>query len=208
MTTLTLIVALPLLAAIWLAFVPVKFRFVMRLVALGTTLLVALLSIALFWRFATDTEAYQFVTTIPLLGAVALGIKCRLGVDGINIGLILMGAIVAFAAACVSWEIKEREKEFYILLLVMTGGILGAFASLDLFFFYFFHELALVPTFIMIGVWGRGEQKNYATFQITLYLSIGALIALVGLIALYLQSGAGTFDIPKLTAHLQQNPLP
>jgi len=62
-----------------------------------------------------------------------------------------MGAIVAFAAACVSWEIKEREKEFYILLLVMAGGILGAFASLDLFFFYFFHELALVPTFIMIG---------------------------------------------------------
>ena len=109
--------------------------------------------------------------------------------DGINVGLILMGAIVAFAAACVSWEIKEREKEFYILLLVMAGGILGAFASLDLFFFYFFHELALVPTFIMIGVWGRGEQKNYATFQITLYLSIGALIALVGLIALYLQVG-------------------
>ena len=59
----------------------------------------------------------------------------------------------------------------------MTGGILGAFVSLDLFFFYFFHELALVPTFIMIGVWGRGGQKNYATFQITLYLSIGALLA-------------------------------
>ena len=120
-----------------------------------------------------------------------------------NVGLILMGAIVAFAAACCSWEIKEREKEFYILLLVMSGGILGAFASLDLFFFYFFHELALVPTFIMIGVWGRGERKNYATFQITLYLSIGALIALIGLIALYLQSGANTFDIPKLTEHVQ-----
>ena len=119
-----------------------------------------------------------------------------MGVDGINVGLVLMGAIVAFAAACVAWEIKEREKEFYILLLVMAGGILGAFASLDLFFFYFFHELALVPTFIMIGVWGRGERKNYATFQITLYLSIGALLALVGLIALYLQSGASTFDIP------------
>jgi len=55
----------------------------------------------------------------------------------------------------------------------MAGGILGAFVSLDLFFFYFFHELALVPTFIMIGVWGRGERKNYATFQITLYLSVG-----------------------------------
>src|SRR5689334_23306910 len=89
----------------------------------------------------------------------------------------------------------------------MTGGILGAFASLDLFFLYFFHELALVPTFIMIGVWGRGERKNYATFQITLYLSIGALIALVGLIALYLGSGTNSFDIPELAKHFQQNPL-
>ena len=91
----------------------------------------------------------------------------------------------------------------------MTGGILGAFMSLDLFFFYFFHELALVPTFIMIGVWGRGEQKNYATFQITLYLSIGALLALIGLIALYLQVPADvrTFDIPKLTKFFQENPM-
>jgi NADH-quinone oxidoreductase subunit M len=67
--------------------------------------------------------------------------------------------------------------------------------------------LALVPTFIMIGVWGRGEQKNYATFQITLYLSIGALIALIGLIALYLQAGAGTFDIPELAKHIREHPL-
>jgi len=118
-----------------------------------------------------------------------------------------MGAIVAFAAACCSFEIESREKEFYILLLVMSGGILGAFASLDLFFFYFLHELALVPTFIMIGVWGRGERKNYATFQITLYLSLGALIALIGLIALYLQSGANTFDIPTLIEHAKTNPM-
>jgi NADH-quinone oxidoreductase subunit M len=118
-----------------------------------------------------------------------------------------MGAVVAFAAACCSWEIQTREKEFYILLLVMSGGILGAFASLDMFFFYFLHELALVPTFIMIGVWGRGERKNYATFQITIYLSIGALIALIGLIALYLQSGANTFDIPKLIEYAKTHPL-
>src|SRR5437016_4537729 len=204
MTTLTCIVALPLLAAIGLAFVPRNYRFVMRLVALATTLLVALLGIALFWRFNAAAEGYQFVTTIPLLGADGLGIHCRLGVDGVNVGLSLMGAIIAFASACVSWEIQEREKEFYILLLIMTGGILGAFASLDLFFFYFFHELALVPTFLMIGLWGRGEQKNYATFQITLYLSIGAFIALIGLIALYVQSGANTFDIPTLMAYLSE----
>src|SRR2546427_2845595 len=203
MLTLSFIVLLPFLAAIGLAFVPRNYRFVMRLVTLATTLIVALLGVALFCRFNAGTEGYQFVATLPFLGADTLGIHCRLGVDGINIGLILMGALVAFAAVCVSWEIREREKEFHILLLLMTGGILGAFASLDLFFFYFLHELALVPTFIMIGVWGRGENKNYATFKITLYLSLGALIALIGLIALYLQlpPNRRTFDIEAITRH-------
>jgi NADH-quinone oxidoreductase subunit M len=119
-----------------------------------------------------------------------------------------MGAIVAFAAACVSWEIEDRTKEYYVLLLLMTGGILGAFASLDVFFLYFFHELALVPTFIMIGVWGRGERRQSAAFQITLYLTLGALVALIGLIALYLQSGVRTFDLVTLTESLAANPMP
>src|SRR6185312_13075426 len=133
----------------------------------------------------------------------SLGISYHVGVDGINVGLVLMGAIVGFAAACCSWEINSREKEFYILLLVMTGGILGAFASLDMFLFYFFHEFALVPTFIMIVLLGRGEKRNYATFQITLYLSIGALLSLIGLIALYTQVGAHTFDIPTLVQYVK-----
>jgi NADH-quinone oxidoreductase subunit M len=205
MSPLTYIIAWPLLAALALAFVPRSFRVIMRGVAIVATLISALLAIKLFVQFQTGIPGYQFEQQIPWVSG--LGISYHVGVDGINIGLVLMGALVAFAAACVSWEINEREKEFYILLLVMAGGILGAFASLDLFFFYFFHELALVPTFIMIGVWGRGDQKNYATFQITLYLSIGALIALIGLIALYIQSGANTFDIPKLIEHVRKQPL-
>src|SRR5256886_7233124 len=205
MSPLTYIIGWPLLAALVLAFVPRTFRPVIRGAAIIATFFSAVLAIKMFVQFHTATPDYQFVEQHSWVGA--LGISYHVGVDGINVGLVLMAAIVAFAAACVSWEIKEREKEFYILLLVMTGGILGAFGSLDLFFFYFFHELALVPTFIMIGVWGRGEQKNYATFQITLYLSIGTLIALVGLIALYLQSGAQTFDIPRLIEHTRSNPL-
>ena len=78
---------------------------------------------------------------------------------------------MAFAAAAVSVDIQRSEKEFYTLLLVMVAGILGAFVSQDLFLLYFFHELALVPTFIMIGVWGRGEGRNYVTFKITIYLT-------------------------------------
>ena len=162
-------------------------------------------AVKMFCQFVPGATGFQFEQQIPWVES--LGISYHVGVDGINVGLILMGAIVAFAAALCSFEIQSREKEFYILLLVMSGGILGAFASLDLFFFYFLHELALVPTFIMIGVWGRGEKKNYATFQITLYLSIGALIALIGLIALYIQSGANTFDIPKLIEHVKANPI-
>ncbi|HZL14199.1 MAG TPA: NADH-quinone oxidoreductase subunit M [Verrucomicrobiae bacterium] len=208
MSPLTYILGWPLLAALLLVFVPRNYRVIIRFIAVLATLISAALAIKMFCQFAgapVDAEGYRFVQQIPWV--TSLGISYHVGVDGLNVGLILMGAIVAFAAVLCSWEIETREKEFYILLLIMSGGILGAFASLDMFFFYFLHELALVPTFIMIGVWGRGERKNYATFQITMYLSIGALIALIGLIALYLQSGANTFDIPKLIEHAKSNPL-
>lgn len=205
MSILTYILGVPLVAAIVLAFVPRNFAVIMRLVALVATFISAVLAVVMFAKFQTGAVGFQFEQQVEWVKA--LGISYHVGVDGISVGLVLMGAIVAFAATCCSWEIKSREKEFYILLLVMSGGILGAFASLDLFFFYFFHEFALVPTFIMIGLWGRGERKNYATFQITLYLSVGALIALLGIIALYTQSGAQTFDIPAMTSYIHDHPL-
>ena len=208
MSILTYILGWPLVATLALVFVPRNYRVIIRGIALLATLVSAVLAVKMFVQYPgapVDADGFRFVQQVPWVES--LGVSYHVGVDGLNVGLILMGAIVAFAAACCSWEIKECEKEFYILLLVMSGGILGAFASLDLFFFYFLHELALVPTFIMIGVWGRGERKNYATFQITLYLSIGALLALIGLIALYLQAGANTFDIPKLIEHAKAGPL-
>jgi NADH-quinone oxidoreductase subunit M len=205
MSILTYILGLPLLAAVAVALIPRQYRFGIRLVAIFTTFISMVLALGAFWLFPTGDSGFHFVQKIAWVDAI--GISYHVGADGLNIGLVLMGAIVGFAAACVSWEIKQREKEFYFLLLVMTGGILGAFSSLDIFFFFFFHELALIPTFVMIGVWGRGADKNYATFKITLYLSFGALIALVGLVALYLQSGANTFDMVELTRHLTANPL-
>ena len=144
-----------------LAFVPRQFKVVLRAVAIAATLVSAALAVKMFVQFNgadIGPDGYRFEQQISWVES--LGISYHVGVDGINVGLVLMGAIVAFAAACASWEIKQREKEFYILLLVMTGGIIGAFASLDLFLFYFFHELALVPTFIMIGVWGTGRAKE------------------------------------------------
>lgn len=206
MSPLTYIIGWPLLGALALVFVPRNYRFVARLIALFATLMSMLVAIKMFAQFDAGKSGYQFEQTIPWVDSLQIGY--HVGVDGINVGLVLMGAIVAFAAACVSWEIKSREKEYYVLLLLMTGGILGAFASIDMFFFYFFHELALVPTFIMIGVWGRGPERNYATFKMTLYLSVGALIALLGLIMLYIQTGSSTFDIDQMTRNALNNPVP
>lgn len=208
MSILTHIAGWPLVAALALVFVPRNYRVIIRAVALLATFVSMVLAIKMFCHYGSaeaGPSGYRFEQQIPWVES--LGISYHVGVDGLNVGLILMGAIVAFAAALCSWEIQSREKEFYILLLLMSGGILGAFASLDLFFFYFLHELALVPTFIMIGVWGRGARRNYAAFQITIYLSIGALLALIGLIALYLEAGANTFDIPALIKYAKVNPL-
>jgi NADH-quinone oxidoreductase subunit M len=211
MSPVTYIFLLPLLGALLILFIPRNFRFVIRSVALLAAFASLLVAVSVFCKFDTSKAAdgYQFEQQHSWARSL-LGISYHVGVDGINLGLMLMGAVVVFAAVCVSREIKTREKEFYILLLIMGGGILGAFASLDLFFFYFFHELALVPTFIMIGMWGKGENKSFATFQITLYLSLGALMVLLGLIALYLQLPAPdrTLDLVTLTHYFKAHPMP
>jgi NADH-quinone oxidoreductase subunit M len=207
---LTSIILIPFLTALVLLCIPGRYRFLVRILAILATFLTLVLALKMFIGFEgapAGEGGYKYLQRIPWVEA--LRINYLVGVDGINVGLILMGALVAFASVCVSWEIQSREKEFYVLLMIMIGGVLGAFASLDLFFFYAFHELALVPTFIMIGIWGRGPDKNYATFNITLYLSAGALIALFGLIALYLQVPAAnrTSNIIELTQYFAGKPM-
>lgn len=206
MDPLTIIIAAPLAAAGLVAVIPGNYRFLIRVIALLATLLSAAVAIWVFAEFEPGASGLQFETRS--VWVKSLGIGYHVGLDGVNVGLVLMGALVAFAAACVSREIAEREKEYYVLLLLMAGGILGAFLSWDMFGFYFFHELALVPTFLMIGIWGRGDDRVYATYQITLYLSFGALLVLVGLIAVYVQCGANTFDMVELQRHVAQTPIP
>ena len=144
-----------------------------------------------------DKYGYKFTQRVEWIPS--LNIHYYVGVDGIGIVMVLMAALVAFAATFCAQEIRTREKEFYILLLLMTGGILGAFMSLDVFLMYFLHELALVPTFIMIGVWGRGQDRDFAAYKITLYLSLGALLTLAGVIMLYLQFGS--FSLLSMMDH-------
>ncbi|HAB16412.1 MAG TPA: NADH-quinone oxidoreductase subunit M [Verrucomicrobiota bacterium] len=206
MSPVTLLILLPFLGALGILLTPAKYARVWHGVAVGSTGLALVVALFVFFGFVPGTAGYQMVDSWHWSEAV--GLSYHVGVDGLNVGLLLVTALVGFAAACVSSEIERQPKLFHILLLVMVGGALGAFASLDLFFLYFFNELALVPTFLMIGIWGRGEQKAYAAFQITLYLSLGALVALIGLVCLYALSGANTLDVVTLSAWLRQHPLP
>jgi len=118
-----------------------------------------------------------------------VGISLLLGLNGISMPLYLLAGIVGLAAGIHAMYSQAERLHFYLaLLLVMQAGLMGVFCSIDLFFFYFFHELALIPTFIMIGIWG-GEGRRMAAMEMTVYLTLGAMLSLLGLLAIYAQTG-------------------
>ncbi|MCB1129305.1 MAG: NADH-quinone oxidoreductase subunit M, partial [Verrucomicrobiae bacterium] len=147
MASLSFIIFCPLAAALVIALLPAGLRVLFRLLAIAGTFLALVGAARVFLGFEAGGAEFQFVEQADWIRA--LGAGYHLGVDGLNVGLLLMAAMVGFAAACVSWEIEHREKEYYILLLLITGGVLGTFVALDLLLFYVFHELALIPTFLM-----------------------------------------------------------
>ncbi len=146
---------------------------------------------------------YAYLSTYPL-GFQALGINLTLGLNGISMPLFVLAGVVGLAAGVYAIQSgAERLKIYLMLLLIMQGGLMGVFASVDIFFFYFFHELALIPTFIMVGIWG-GRDRNYAAMKMTIYLTVGAMLSLIGLIAIYYQSGLQTFNMIELRALIAQ----
>ena len=150
--------------------------------------------------------AYNFELKLPT-GLESLGIYLHLGLNGISMPLFLLAGIVGLAAGLYSMHSKAERPHLYLaLLLFMQAGLMGTFASVDVFFFYFFHEFALIPTFIMIGIWG-GAGRRGAAIEMTIYLTLGALLSLLGLIALYSQSGAASFSLPELRDYLMAQPL-
>ncbi|MCC5024034.1 MAG: NADH-quinone oxidoreductase subunit M [Candidatus Synoicihabitans palmerolidicus] len=159
----------------------------------------ALAGLCVWYRFgeAPTEGTYAFLNTYDT-GLDGLGIKLTLGLNGISLPLFVMAGIVGLAAGLYALQsVAERLNTYLMLLLIMQGGLMGVFASVDIFYFYFFHELALIPTFIMVGIWG-GRDRNYAAMKMTIYLTVGAMLSLIGLIAIYYKSGAQTFDMIAL----------
>jgi NADH-quinone oxidoreductase subunit M len=193
---LQLAIATPLGAALIIALGLPK-RFATKLAAAAFALPLAI-ALWLWARFpAEGAQHYHFLSSLDT-GLARFGITLKLGLNGIALPMFLLAAIVGLAAGLYALRSQaERLKLYLTLLLIMHGGLLGVFASVDIFFFYFFHELALIPTFIMVGIWG-GRDRNYAAMKMTIYLTVGAMLSLVGLIALYVKSGANTFDLIEL----------
>src|SRR6202030_73297 len=198
---LLFLVLCPIVAAILIiAGAPARMT---ALVAAISNLFVALILLSQFDQVAAG---FQFVSSFAVSGDWR--IHFALGVDGLSLLMLLLATSVTVAAVWFAGRIDSYERAFYVCLLFISTGAIGAFASIDLFFFYAFHELALIPTFLLIGIWGTGN-RSAAAWKITIYLTLGSFVLLIGLILLYqsLPATARTFDIRELQAAVTANPI-
>lgn len=161
-----------------------------RLTAVGTAALNLVLGI--FATFTWQSEIWDF--SAPVLAKPAINLAFDF-TDGMSAIMVLLSVIVTMAAVLSGKSPAGREKLYYSSSLLISAGALGAFAATDLFFFYAFHELALVPTFLMIGILGRGDRRD-AAWKITIYLGLGSVVLLAGLV--WLANLTGTFDMVKM----------
>lgn len=213
----------PFFGAIALIFVPNRETLMVRMVAAASAGLALLASVYVFVSYDPNAGGFQFKTHWPW--SEELGIAFYIGVDGIGAPLVFASALLLFAGIFVSWHIKDRTKEFYIFLLILAAATIGVFMSLDLFFLYFFYEMSVLPMYLLLGVWGShtkgylgmtdpeglklrdstkfflnfgANSKEYAAMKLTLFLSAGAVFALMGILLIYHFSPVHTFDIVVL----------
>jgi NADH-quinone oxidoreductase subunit M len=159
----------------------------------------------LCWLFLRNPPEAVAGSTAPALAFVtdlawfrAWGIRYHVGVDAISLSLMLLAGIVVFCGTLASWNIRDRAKEFFILLQVLAAGVFGSFIAFDLFAFFVFNELTLIPTYLLIGMFGSGR-KEFAAMKLNLMLMGGSALILLGILGLYLESGKHTFDIVELS---------
>ena len=197
---LSLITYAPLVGALLIFAVPRMSAQTVRWVALGTSVVTLVLSLFLLNSDALNTSRMQFEEDINWLPGV--GVRYHLGVDGLSILLIVLTTLLTVISIVASWEsIQRRVREFFIAMLLLETGIIGVFVSLDLFIFYVFWELSLIPMALIIGVWGS-TNRVYAAIKFFLYTLAGSLLMLVAIVATYQRyfqlTGERTLDLLKL----------
>src|SRR5882724_4264388 len=203
---LSVVLFTPLLGALLLLFIPRENEQAHKVAGNIFGALGFLVSLPLLRWFKPGWGGFAFEETadwIPSIGA-----KYHLGIDGISLLLVMLTTFLGLIAILSSWSaIKQRQKEYYILLLLLQTGMIGVFVSLDFFLFYVFWEVMLVPMYFLIGVWGS-DRRLYAAIKFFLYTLAGSVVMLLAILALYFYApaaagGMRTFDVPTLLAAAQ-----
>jgi NADH-quinone oxidoreductase subunit M len=139
----------------------------------------------------------ELVTVVRVPWVPSLGVEYHLATDGISLTLLLLTGIVAISGVLFSWNIEHRTKEFFAFYLALIGGVYGVFLSFDLLLLFVFYEIAIIPKYFLIAIWGS-TRREYAAMKLALYSFVGSAMVLVGLIAAYVVAGAKTMDLVQL----------
>jgi NADH-quinone oxidoreductase subunit M len=203
----SLVTFLPLIGAVLIAFLPSGRPNLIRYAALATALAAWVVSIVLLAGFVSGDPAFQFTERydwIPMFG-----IQYAVGVDGLSLALVVLTTTLTWISILASFgPIQTRVKEYMISFLILEVGMIGVFVAMDLFLFYIFWELVLVPMYLIIGIWG-GKNRIYATIKFVLYTLVGSLLMLVAILATAFTfqaangSWTGAFDVQTLSAFAQ-----
>src|SRR5579864_4160480 len=197
---LSIILFEPLAGALLLLLVNKRNESAIRWIANGTALVGFVISIPLWFWYNPGNADFQLIERAPWIPSI--GAEYFLGVDGLSVLLILLTTMMGFIAVLSSWTaITERVKEYYIFLLVLQTGMLGAFMSLDFLLFFLFWEVMLVPMYFLIGIWGSAN-RLYSAIKFFLYTLVGSVVMLLGILALYFYNhsltGVYSFDVTAL----------
>ena len=188
---MTLIIFLPALGALFLAFCDRKAEDFLKIFSLIITFLTFLLTLQLYVQFDPEIGGMQMVSTRPWIGT--WNINYQLGVDGISLPLVLLTSLISMLSMLASWNITKQLKGYLILFLLLETGMLGVFLSLDFFLFFVFWEVMLLPMYFLIGIWG-GPRKEYAAIKFFLFTLTGGVLMLIAILMFYFFSGR-SFDL-------------
>ncbi len=173
-----------------------------RWVTLAVTLVTFVVSLGLLANYDRTNALPQLIQKTPWIGS--LGVYYHVGIDGLSIWLVLLTTFLMPISVLASWHVTKRVREYMIFMLILETGMIGVFVSLDMFLFYVFFEITLIPMYFLIGVWG-GERRIYAAIKFFVYTVVGSLLMLVAIIAVYLynaKAGGNSFDILEITNNI------
>jgi NADH-quinone oxidoreductase subunit M len=208
---LSVIVFVPIVAAVIILFINKEQKDLARGIAITAAAIMLALSLAVYITYnnevgtintshatiaeaGSDTAATeQFESGLRFeenyVWVPQLGINYHVGVDGLNAPMVLLTGLVAVAGVLISWRIEDRTREFMAFFLLLVAGVYGVFVAMDMFVLFFFYELAIFPMYLLIATWGWVQTREYAAMKLTLYILVGSVVALVGIIAMYVTAG-------------------